>query len=97
MTSLEQIVILNQEQEISETDPLTERSCQQFVRYFSRYTRDVLDVGCNTGRGGAIMKTLHRANCFCPAPSTAATLPRQSNDEWLGSAYDTPPIANPYL
>jgi hypothetical protein len=37
VASLEQIVTLNQEQEVSETHPLTERSCQQFARYFSRY------------------------------------------------------------
>jgi SAM-dependent methyltransferase len=59
VTSLEQIVKLNREQEVSETDPFTERRYQQFVRHFSDNTRDVLDVGCNTGRGGAIMKALN--------------------------------------
>ena len=38
------------------------------------------------------MKALYRA-----ALSTAATLPKQRNNEWLGSAYDTPPIANRHL
>ena len=97
MTSHEQIVAHNQEQEVSETDPFTERSGQQFVRYFSRYTRDVLDVGRNTGRGGPIMKALHRANGFCSAPSMAATMLRQRNGELLGSVYDTSPITNPHL
>jgi SAM-dependent methyltransferase len=58
MTSLDQIVALNREQEISEVDPFTEHRYHQFVRHFSPRTREVLDVGCNTGRGGAIMKAL---------------------------------------
>jgi SAM-dependent methyltransferase len=58
MTSLDQIVSLNREQEISEVDPFTERRYHQFVRHFPARTRDVLDVGCNTGRGGVVMKTL---------------------------------------
>ena len=58
MTSLDQIVALNREQEISEVDPFTERRYYQFVRHFLPRTREVLDVGCNTGRGGAIMKAL---------------------------------------
>lgn len=56
MTSLEQIVALNWEERVSETDPFTERRYQQFLRHLSPHTRDVLDVGCNTGRGGAVMK-----------------------------------------
>jgi SAM-dependent methyltransferase len=58
MTSLDQIVTLNREQEISEADPFTENRYQQFVRHFKPLTRDVLDVGCNTGRGGVVMKAL---------------------------------------
>jgi SAM-dependent methyltransferase len=58
MTSLERFVSLNREQEISETDAFTERRYQQFVRHLSPETREVLDVGCNTGRGGAVMKGL---------------------------------------
>jgi SAM-dependent methyltransferase len=58
VTSLEVIVALNREQEGSETDSFTERRYQQFVRHFAPDTGKVLDVGCNTGRGGAVMKAL---------------------------------------
>jgi SAM-dependent methyltransferase len=58
MTNLDQIVALNRAQRQSETDGFTARRYKQFVRYFLADTRDVLDVGCNTGRGGAVMKAL---------------------------------------
>jgi SAM-dependent methyltransferase len=58
LTSLELIVALNRDQEVSETDSFTERRYQQFFRHFAPNTCDVLDVGCNTGRGGAVMKAL---------------------------------------
>jgi SAM-dependent methyltransferase len=56
VTSLGAVIELNREQLISETDSFTERRYEQFVRHFLPETRDVLDVGCNTGRGGAVMK-----------------------------------------
>ena len=47
---LEQI---NREQSVSETDPFTERRYRQFARHLGAgFTGQVLDVGCNTGRGG---------------------------------------------
>ena len=47
---LEQI---NREQSVSETDPFTERRYRQFARHLGAgYTGQVLDIGCNTGRGG---------------------------------------------
>jgi SAM-dependent methyltransferase len=64
VTSFEVVIELNREQEVSETDPFTERRYQQFVRHFAAETRDVLDVGCNTGRGGAVMKALRPDLCI---------------------------------
>jgi 2-polyprenyl-3-methyl-5-hydroxy-6-metoxy-1,4-benzoquinol methylase len=58
MTNLAEIIELNRQQIVSEEDPFTERRYLQFVRRFAPQTRDVLDVGCNTGRGGAVIKTL---------------------------------------
>jgi 2-polyprenyl-3-methyl-5-hydroxy-6-metoxy-1,4-benzoquinol methylase len=44
---------LNREQWFSETDPFTERRYRQFARHLGAgFTGRVLDVGCNTGRGG---------------------------------------------
>jgi len=56
MTTMDQIVSLNREMEMSETDTFTERRYRQFVRYLPPGTQNVLDVGCSTGRGGAVMK-----------------------------------------
>lgn len=58
MTSLSEIIELNRNQEVSEIDPFTERRYKQFVRHLPPHVSDVLDVGCNTGRGGVVMKTL---------------------------------------
>jgi len=44
---------INREQRDSEVDPFTERRYRQFARHLGRgFTGQVLDVGCNTGRGG---------------------------------------------
>ena len=58
MTSFSEIIELNRKQEVSEIDPFTERRYKQFVRHLPPHAHDVLDVGCNTGRGGVVMKTL---------------------------------------
>ena len=58
MTSFSEIVELNRGQEVNVTDPFTERRYEQFVRHLPPEAHDVLDVGCNTGRGGLVMKTL---------------------------------------
>ncbi|SEP49537.1 Methyltransferase domain-containing protein [Rhodospirillales bacterium URHD0017] len=58
-TGNDQIIRLNREQELSETDTFTERRYRQFARHFGRDTRTVLDVGCNTGRGGAAMMAIN--------------------------------------
>jgi 2-polyprenyl-3-methyl-5-hydroxy-6-metoxy-1,4-benzoquinol methylase len=51
---------LNAAQEVSETDPFTLDRYRQFFRYFPTQTHQVLDVGCNTGRGGKILKQLNQ-------------------------------------
>lgn len=44
---------INREQSFSETDPFTERRYRQFAKHLrAGFTGQVLDVGCNTGRGG---------------------------------------------
>jgi ubiquinone/menaquinone biosynthesis C-methylase UbiE len=47
---------LNLQQEESETDPFTLDRYAQFHRFFPKEVRGVLDVGCNTGRGGEVLK-----------------------------------------
>lgn len=58
MTSLDQIVEFNRQQKNSETDTFTERRYRQFARRIAPSAKKVLDVGCNTGRGGAVLKSL---------------------------------------
>ena len=49
---------LNIQQVSSENDPFTEDRYRQFYKFFPRNAKNVLDVGCNTGRGGLILKEL---------------------------------------
>jgi len=49
---------LNIKQEASEHDPFTEERYRQFRRFFQKKTSTVLDIGCNTGRGGRTLKQL---------------------------------------
>lgn len=58
-TAAEQIVALNREQKLSETDAFTEQRYRQFARHLRRDSRKVLDVGCATGRGGANLKAVN--------------------------------------
>jgi SAM-dependent methyltransferase len=51
-----QYAALNEAQLDSETDPFTESRYAQFARYLPPGPIKVLDVGCNTGRGGAALK-----------------------------------------
>ena len=52
----ETIIALNREQTVSERDTFTVTRYITFLNHLRRGTVDVLDVGCNTGRGGAAMK-----------------------------------------
>ena len=49
---------LNLQQPESEEDPFTENRYRQFYKHFPEGTLTVLDIGCNTGRGGAMLKLL---------------------------------------
>ncbi len=49
---------LNFEQAHSEKDPFTEERYQQFYQHFPQGAKTVLDIGCNTGRGGQTLKSL---------------------------------------
>jgi ubiquinone/menaquinone biosynthesis C-methylase UbiE len=51
---------LNKAQEFSETDPFTLDRYRQFFNHFPISTTSVLDIGCNTGRGGKILKELNQ-------------------------------------
>jgi ubiquinone/menaquinone biosynthesis C-methylase UbiE len=54
----ESLIEINRAQQISETDEFTAERYQQMFRHFPTSATDVLDVGCNTGRGGSVLKGL---------------------------------------
>lgn len=56
MLSYEEV---NSYQLVSEIDPFTEERYRQFYSFFPANTSVVLDIGCNTGRGGATLKKLN--------------------------------------
>ena len=51
-------VALNASQLVSESDPFTVRRYGQFANWLNPDAVDILDIGCNTGRGGAALKAL---------------------------------------
>lgn len=51
---------LNQTQDVSETDPFTIERYQQFYQHLPNSTKIILDVGCNTGRGGRVFRNLNQ-------------------------------------
>jgi ubiquinone/menaquinone biosynthesis C-methylase UbiE len=50
----------NAQQEASERDPFTEERYRQFYRFFPKNAATVLDIGCNTGRGGKVLKSFNQ-------------------------------------
>jgi ubiquinone/menaquinone biosynthesis C-methylase UbiE len=50
------LVEANRSQRVSETDTFTPARYRQMRAHFPSHTKAILDVGCNTGRGGAVLK-----------------------------------------
>jgi ubiquinone/menaquinone biosynthesis C-methylase UbiE len=49
----------NHQQDVSEHDSFTAKRYKQFFYFFQKEAVKVLDVGCNTGRGGLCLKELN--------------------------------------
>ena len=49
----------NIQQSLSEEDSFTIERYEQFFKFFAKTATHVLDIGCNTGRGGARLKELN--------------------------------------
>ena len=52
--------MLNEQQLVSETDSFTEKRYHQFSRFIPSSSRavSILDIGCNTGRGGRVLRRM---------------------------------------
>lgn len=50
---------INIEQRESESDPFTEERYRIFHKFIPKQAIRILDVGCNTGRGGSVLKSLN--------------------------------------
>ena len=55
------IVEANRSQRGSETDTFTPARYRQMLGHFPKHAEKILDVGCNTGRGGRVIKQLNPA------------------------------------
>jgi ubiquinone/menaquinone biosynthesis C-methylase UbiE len=55
---------LNEAQIFSEIDPFTIERYQQFFQHLPDRAKTILDIGCNTGRGGGVLKKLNRNLCI---------------------------------
>lgn len=56
-----ELIEANRLQRVSETDTFTSDRYRQMRAHFPGHAAKILDVGCNTGRGGAILKILNPA------------------------------------
>jgi SAM-dependent methyltransferase len=97
MTGLNHIVEINRAQEFSEMDTFTEGRYLQFAMFFPRSVRDILDIGCNTGRGGRVLKklvpTARLVGLDC-VPQRLARLDRRTYDWALCAFAHTVPLPN---
>lgn len=87
---------LNERQAVSEQDPFTEERYRQFFRHFPAGAQRVLDAGCNTGKGGAVLRGLdaglHLVGLDC-VKSRLERLPKDVYREAIlgfSTAIDTP-------
>mgnify|MGYP001474764718 CR=1 FL=1 len=54
----ERLIELNRNQNVSEVDTYTTKRYTQFYKYIKNNHNKILDFGCNTGRGGKVLKFL---------------------------------------
>ncbi len=57
--SKEQLIKNNEAQVGSETDSFTLKRYEQFTKFFNGNVKTVVDFGCNTGRGGVVLRNIY--------------------------------------
>ncbi|HLH57256.1 MAG TPA: class I SAM-dependent methyltransferase [Verrucomicrobiae bacterium] len=60
-SSRESLIENNRKQIGSETDSFTPDRYRQMYRHLPSHAKEIMDVGCNTGRGGSVLKQLNPA------------------------------------
>jgi SAM-dependent methyltransferase len=75
----------NELQEGSETDPFTESRYAQFAKFLPPGPLKILDVGCNTGRGGAVLKKLRPELAIFGLDLLQSRLDRLPRDVYSGT------------
>jgi SAM-dependent methyltransferase len=78
---------LNLLQPESEIDSFTEERYAQFYNYFQKGAQIILDIGCNTGRGGAVIKKLHPSLCIFGLDAVRDRLDRLPKDTYEGCVH----------
>ncbi|MEQ8541756.1 MAG: methyltransferase domain-containing protein [Coleofasciculus sp. D1-CHI-01] len=76
---------LNIAQEVSETDPFTRERYKQFYCHFPDDVQTVIDIGCNTGRGGQILKELNPSLKVVGLDCVASRLAKISPDIYVNT------------
>jgi SAM-dependent methyltransferase len=76
---------LNELQTVSETDPFTESRYAQFAKFLPSGPLKILDVGCNTGRGGAVLKRLRPDSSIYGLDLLQSRLDRLPRDVYAGT------------
>jgi SAM-dependent methyltransferase len=78
---------LNQHQAVSERDTFTATRYLGFLPYLSRGARDLLDIGCNTGRGGAALKARAPHLLITGLDCVKERLERLDRDAYINGVY----------
>ena len=91
----EKYEVQNIQQFDSESDPFTLERYKQFSRFLPQTTREVkiLDIGCNTGRGGQRLKELKPSITLCGldcVQARLATLPSSYAERVYGLSTQIP-------
>src|SRR5262245_55931577 len=79
--------LLNSEQLVSEHDSFTAERYLQFHRFFPKGAVKVLDIGCNTGRGVAVLKALEPSLQIVGLDSVESRLWRVSREVYTRTVH----------
>jgi ubiquinone/menaquinone biosynthesis C-methylase UbiE len=91
------LVEANRSQRISETDLFTPDRYRQMQSHFPKHAKKILDMGCNIGRGGKVLKAINPAyeltglDCV---PERLATLDKSVYQQALCGFSSNLPVSN---